>query len=309
MSINRVSLSPFGRNGARSGTGAAVVRLAVLSILIGVIFGASGRAASITLGAGVKNPPPSLSSTGLNPKQTAIADTAAVVKVADVAKLLQSILDAQGFTGANNWTLSTNTSTLDPKAVFNLTSYQLYLNGGGTAFGEEIKFTLDPNLAKPNVPAGATASLHWLQYVNTDSKVNGFGFSITGQPGYWQLDNGQKNGGKAAGPATGPYYDSNDGAGFSTPPSFFDSPHFYSGVGTYLHFTAIPTWDLFTPASGGNPATEIISVADYGISWGFQIVPEPSSIVLIVTGSVVICGVALLRRDADAGAGAVDQAA
>ena len=104
------------------------------------------------------------------------------------------------------------------------------------------------------------------------------------------------NGGAAAGAGTGPYYDSNAGGGFSVPPTFHDAPQFYSDVGTYLHFDAIPTWDIFTPAAGGNPATESIDVGNFGLAWGFQIVPEPSSIVLVLIGSASMCLVRLWKR-------------
>ena len=58
-------------------------------------------------------------------------------------------------------------------------------------------------------------------------------------------------------------------------------PRFYSGVGSYLHFTVIPIWDVFTPATGSKPATENIDVADFGLAWGFFVVPEPSSLLLL----------------------------
>jgi hypothetical protein len=254
---------------------------------------------TITLGPGVNNPPPPLSTTSLTPPQLAIADTAALVPVAAFSGILQQVLNVQGFTNANNWTLVTNAVTLNNNATFNITDYHLFLNGAGNAFGENIDFTLNPNLAGPvNPPAGSTTTLHWLQYVNTQNQVNGYGFQIPNRSGFWQMDNGQANGGAAAGAATGPYYDSNADAGFSVPPAFHDAPQFYSGVGNYLHFVAIPTWDVFTPAGGGNPATESIDVANFGLSWGFQIIgaPEPSSTVLIAIGVVSIGAVRLVRR-------------
>lgn len=263
--------------------------------LMGFVLAVPAQAVpTITLANGVANPPPNVTSTGLAPPQTAIADTATLVPAAQFTGVLQSTLNAQGFTAANNWTLANNVVTLANNATFNITAYNLFLNGAGTAFGETMDFTLNPNLAAPaNVPAGSTATLHWLQYVNTNAKVNGYGFPIAGQQGFWQMDNGQVNGGAAAGAGTGPYYDSNaPGGGFSVPPTFHDAPQFYSGVGTYLHFDAIPTWDVFTPAAGGKPATESIDVADYGVAWGFQIVPEPG------TASIgLLMVVSLLRRN------------
>jgi hypothetical protein len=263
--------------------------------LMGFVLAAPARAVpTITLANGVANPPPNLTTTGLAMPQTAIADTATLVPAVQFNGVLQSTLNAQGFTAANNWTLAPNVVTLANNATFNITAYNLFLNPGGTAFGETMDFTLNPNLAAPaNLPAGSTATLHWLQMLNEDKKYGGFGFPIAGQQGFWQLDNGDVNGGAAAGAGTGPYYDSNaPGGGFSVPPTFHDAPQFYSGVGTYLHFNAIPTWDVFTPAAGTTPAKESIDVADYGVAWGFQIVPEPG------TASIgLLMVVSLLRRN------------
>jgi hypothetical protein len=269
--------------------------------LAGLLLVAPAQAAPmLTLAGGVANPPPNLQSTGLNPKQTAIADKAALVPVAGFTPILQATLDAQGFTNKNNWTVVNNMAPLDNKATFNVTAYNLSLNGGGTAFGETMDFTLDPNLAQPaNLPAGSEATLHWMQVLNEDQKYGNFGYAIAGQQGFWQLDNGDKPGGLAAGPTTGPYYDSNPvkGKTFSTPPTFHDFPSFYAGIGTYLHFTVFPTWDVFTPAQPGVPATESMYVGNYGVSWGFSMVPEPSSVIMLSFGFVAIIGVAWkLRR-------------
>jgi len=162
-----------------------------------------------------------------------------------------------------------------------------------------MDFKLNPNLAGPmNVPQGSIVTEHWLQLINADQRYNGFGYAITGQQGFWKLDNGSKVGGAVAGADTGPYYDSKLPMGLmsSVPPTFHDFPKYYSGLGTYLHFDAIPTWDVFTPASGMTPASESIDVGNYAISRGFSIVPEPSSIVLISIGSASICIVWLLKR-------------
>src|SRR5689334_941392 len=88
----------------------ALCALALLSV---ALFIAPAQAApTITLAGGVQNPPPNVSSTGLNPQQTAIADTATLIPVANFSANLQATLNAQGFTAANNWTLNTNTVTL-----------------------------------------------------------------------------------------------------------------------------------------------------------------------------------------------------
>ena len=256
-------------------------RMLCLSLLGFILSTPAPAVPTITLANGVSNPPPNLTTTSatVNPPQTAVAITATLVQEANVNNLLQSVLNAQGFTNGTNWTLSPNVVTLANNATFNITAYNLFLNPAGSAFGENFQFTLSANgLAAPmNPPAGSTVTEHWLQYVNTSAQVNGFGFQIAGQSGFWQLDNGQKNApATASGAGTGPYYDSN-GDGFSTPPNFSDAPQFYSGVGTYLDFTVIPVWDVFTPAAGATPATESIDVANEGIEWGFTVVPEPTT--------------------------------
>jgi len=261
----------------------------------------------ITLGAGVTNPPPNLNSTALNPQQTAIADTASLIPVATFAPLLQATLNAQGFTAANNWTLLPNLLTLANNATFNITTYSLSLNPAGSAFGERINFTLNPNLAGPvgPPPPGTIVTEHWLQLLNEDQRYVAesgapFGFAIPGQPGFWQVDNGDVAGGAAAGAGTGPYYDSNGGT--IVPPMFSDFPHYYAGGGTYLHFDAIPTWDVFTPAMGDTAASELIEVGNYGLAWGFSIVPEPSTISLMAVGLLGLAGYTWRRRQSPCGA-------
>ncbi|PWU12992.1 MAG: hypothetical protein C5B50_20325 [Verrucomicrobia bacterium] len=249
---------------------------------------------TLTVANGVTNPPPNLTSTGLNPSQTEVALTASVVSEANMNNLIQTVLTAQGFAGSNGWSLANNAVSLDPNATFNLTIYSNYMNTAGTAFGQAVNFTNSPNLTGPPTAAGSTNTIHWLQLLNESTKVNNYGFAINGQPGFWKYDNGNASGGPASGPGTGPYYDSNAPQGFSTPPGFFDSPHFYSGVGFYFYADVFPVWDVYTPASGGNPATETIDIGDYGVQWGFLIVPEPSSISMIFLGLFAV-GIVLRR--------------
>ncbi len=124
-------------------------RIMVLSSL-GLLPIAPARAeVMITLGGGVVNPPAPLTTTGLAIPQTAIAYKASLISSANFSGVLQSLLNAQSFTAANNWTLNTTAVSLDPNATFNITNYSLSLNGAGTAFGETMAFTLNPNLAAP----------------------------------------------------------------------------------------------------------------------------------------------------------------
>lgn len=264
--------------------------------LVGVVSVAPARAAvAITLGGGVSNPPPNLVS---KVPETAIARKATLVPAATFGPVLKAVLDAQGFTSGNNWYYDTKTSlALDDDATFDITTYSLSLNPAGDAFAQTIEFALSPDLDEPTgLPEDAETSLHWLQYVNTNAKVNGFGYAIGGYDGFWQVDNGQKAGGAAAGPETGgPYYDSNTEDPFSTPYDFYDKPGFYSGVGTYLYFTVIPVWDVYVPSDDEEePATETLYVGNYGLSWGFTIVPEPASIIIWV--SLIAIGLVWTRR-------------
>jgi hypothetical protein len=301
------------RLGARAGSAATIARRGACSALLFLALTTPAQAIpTIVTANGVTNPPSSLSTTALPFPQTAIPDTATLVPTTGLLGTLQAVLDAQGFSNANNWSLVANAVMLATNATFTLSQYNLVLNPGGnnqdgglpigtpagSAFGETIRLALNPNLAGPaNVPVGSAATIHWLQLLNEDRPYNGFGFPIAGSPGFWQFDNGDVSGGAAAGPATGPYYDSFALPGaFPVPPMFVDAPRFYSGVGSYLHFTVIPIWDVFTPATDGKAATESIDIADFGLAWGFFVVPEPSSLLLLVAGFLGLVVYAAGRR-------------
>lgn len=302
----------------------AASSLSGLLCLIVVSLGVSAQALAapqITLGGGVQNPPPNKQTTAINPQQTAIADKATLISAADFGNTFQTLLTAEGYSNANKWFFNTNTATLANNATFNITTYELTLNPGGngqpgladgtaagSAFGENIDFTLNPNLAQPpNLPAGSTATLHWLQIFNTSTATaNGHAGQQLAAPnntGYWYIDNGFVTG---TSPPTGaggvaPYYDSNSGPNI-TPPTFSDTPQYFSGVGYYLHFQVIPVWDVFVPAvppadgNPGTPASETMYAGNYGVAWGFRIVPEPSSIAMMVFGMVTLVGIAWKRR-------------
>lgn len=254
------------------------------------------------------NPPNSLPSTGLVPQQTAVADTATLVSKATFNPYVQALLTAEGYSQGNNWNYFPNVVTLSNTATFNITQYNLFLNGAGTAFGENMGFTLNPNLNGPQIVPGSVATEHWLQVFNMSmANANGHAGQSLAAPnnmGFWYNDNGfatgmtvdgTNNGAGTNNGSNGPYYDSNNvpatsGMTFSTPPDFFDGPQFFSGVGFYIHFLAIPTWDVYTPAANGNPATDSIEVGNYGVMWGFSIVPEPSSVSLLMVALVCLVG-------------------
>ena len=76
----------------------------------------------------------------------------------------------------------------------------------------------------------------------------------------------------------------------------------YILIGYFLHFQVVPVWDVFVPAvppadgNPGTPATETMYVGNYGVAWGFRVVPEPSSIVIMTFGMVTLVGVAWKRK-------------
>jgi hypothetical protein len=230
--------------------------------------------------------------------ETAVADVAQLIppnQFLNVNAELAKTLVAQGFTAKNNWVYAfvglpmgiNNPVGMPGNADFNVTAYNLFMNGAKTAFGETMDFTLKNPPANPAVPAGAVITSHWLQLVNTSSQVNGYGYALAGEQGFWQLDNGQKD--WAAG--VGPFYDSNAPAGaFSVPPTYHDAPQFYSGTGTYLHFITIPSWDVSLNGK------DYLLIGNAGIEWGFSISPEPSTFALAGCFAVLLAIVAWVRR-------------
>jgi hypothetical protein len=294
--------------------------LICLSVLCVGLGAPAVAAPTLTLSGGVQNPPPNLQSTALNPQQTAIADTATLIPAATFSPVFQALLTAEGYSNANNWTFNTNTVTLANNATFNLTAYNLFLNPGGNAqgggvpngtaagsyFGENIDFTLNPYPAAPgNLPAGAQVTQHWLQIFNASTATAnghaGVQLAAPNNVGYWYIDNGFVSGGLPTGPGgVAPYYDSNGGS--IVPPDFEDSPKFFRGNGYFLHFQVIPVWDVFVPAKPATdqtpavPASETIYAGNFGVAWGFRVVPEPSSIVIMVFGMVTLVGVAWKRK-------------
>ena len=267
--------------------------LLVVYAVLGTLFALPTEAA---LTSDVTNPPPPISDTIGGVPQTAVAYTATDILASAVP--LQQILNAQKFTNANNWTL--NTTKVDAgEVVYNLTQYTL-LDNPGVGFGEKVGFSMVTQpLGIPTPGAGDTITMHWLQVVNTNAQVNGYGFTLNGQPGVWQADNGQTDGSKVDGTHNGsgnnngnfgPYYDSgfdskfDPDKDFSVPPNFYDFPHWYSGIGTSLLFDAFPTWDVYNATAG----TDTMYVASEGVQWGFQIVPEPASI--IVWSCLIVMG-------------------
>ena len=249
--------------------------------LAGFLLATPGWAAvTLTLGNGVVNPPANVNSGGaLNPEQTAQAYTASVVTEASVDAALKWTLGQQGFTAANNWSVDTATVSLKNNDYYKLTQYSLQYNGGANnGFQQKVNFTLMNNAGAGTadlyngVPNGAT--VHWVQLLVESYRVNNFGYNTTANgtaPPVFKLDNGSRRGAAASGPGSGPYYDSNADPGFSIPPGFYDGPGNYKGGGFYFQAFTFPTWDVFTPAGGGNPATETLDVGDYGVSWGFGI--------------------------------------
>jgi hypothetical protein len=234
--------------------------------------------------------------------EMAVADPAKLVGSASWNDLLSQVLTKQGFTEENDWVYSSNNpmppfpagvvqpTPLGNNANFGVMNYALKSYVDNTLFGEIMQFRLKFGTTAPPAPGdGYTVTSHWLQIINEDSRYNDFGYALNGQPGFWFLDNGRE----AWSPGAGPFYDSNAAPGFSVPPTFFDEVKYYSGAGTYLHFTTIPAWDV---SNGGT--VDWLVVGNTGLSWGFSIVsvPEPSAIVFVAEALVGALAVVTWRR-------------
>jgi len=227
--------------------------------------------------------------------------TSAPFTAAQVGTALSALMTDQGFTAANNWVYSFNNlpgQLVNPvglgNANFNVTTYNLRLNGAQTGFGETMKFTLQNGPGNPNLGGlnGATVTQHWIQLVNESRQLAGnFGFQINGLQGWWGLDNGFVVRNKQN-PTAAPFYDSNNGPNI-VPPNFSDSPQYFSPLLTgtsYLNFITIPTWDV---SYNGN---DYLLVGNAGVEWGFTITPEPSSLALAVSFAALIGFVTLMKR-------------
>ena len=256
-------------------------RLCIFAVLI--FFGAAPLQAQVGLTPSNPLPatPPTLTAAS---GDKVIADPATLVGSSTWNSVLSQVLDKQGFSEQNDWVYSFNNASppfpagvvqptpLGNNANFSVLTYTLNSYVDNTYFGETLSFRLKYGTTVPPNPGNDyTVTAHWLQLINESSKFNNFGYAVPGQPGYWFLDNGRV----PWSPGAGPFYDSND-SGFSTPPNYFDNPKYYQGAGTYLHFTTIPAWEI---SNGGT--VDWLVVANTGLTWGFAIVPEPSSMVLL----------------------------
>jgi hypothetical protein len=205
--------------------------------------------------------------------------------------VLSQTLDAQGFTAQNGWNYSLmNITPLANDANYNVTTY-VASTPNGVKSSETVQW--DWKAGSTMDPTGGKGTLHWLQLLNEDQRYPGgfgngpFGYAIAGQKGYWQLDNDDIAWAKGV----GPYYDSNSPA--PTPfPNFYDKPTQTVPLGGYLHFYTIPVWDL--NANG----VDTIYAGAPAISWGFTVLPEPSSIVSASIGGLLVLGFAWGRRKA-----------
>jgi hypothetical protein len=223
--------------------------------------------------------------------RTAIADTLMLSPSAVWNNALILTLEAQGFTPLNNWTYSGMPLALAADANYNVTTYTLALRNG-VQFHEPVAFSLA--LGGTDGPLGAT--LHWLNLLNEDRRYAttenpaGFGFAIPGLPGFWQFDNGDLSATMTNGVA--PFYDSNNGPNVF-PPNFRDDPSVAQQVGSFLHFFTIPTWDVVEAGD------HTLIIGDTGVSWGYAVVPEPASLVLLAIGLLILIFLRLLYRPRD----------
>jgi hypothetical protein len=195
--------------------------------------------------------------------------------------LVNAVLNAQGYTSAYSWSTSGTTVSLANNAVFNAVSGMVggYMVNGyslqssdGNALDENMHVTL--NIGATTVPTagpGQTVTQHWLQILNEDkqytTKKGPYGFTIAGQQGFWQIDNGDMTNGTVAGSSgssPSPFYDKG-GLGSATEiaddPSVVEDGH----LGAYLHFYDIPVWDVQSATS------DTIYLGNTGFTWGFSV--------------------------------------
>ena len=117
---------------SRAGSAATKARRGACSALLLLALTTTAQAIPTIVPAnGVTNPPSSLSTTALPSPQAAIPDTATLVPTTGLLGTLEAVLDAQGFSNANNWSLIANAVTLANNATFTLVQYNLFLNPGG----------------------------------------------------------------------------------------------------------------------------------------------------------------------------------
>jgi IPT/TIG domain/Bacterial Ig-like domain (group 3) len=192
--------------------------------------------------------------------------------------LVNAVLVAQGYSNPNGWYTNGTTVPLADDAAFNvvnsndLRGYLLASSGGNpssnNALNENMNVTLD--VGATSAPTGATE--HWLQIINEDQQYaagNGpYGFPISGQQGFWGIDNGDLDAGTAGsdGSSPTPFYDEAFGW---TATNIGDNPTVVMNgqVGNYLHFYDIPVWDVQTPTS------DSVYLANTGFTWGFTVTP------------------------------------
>src|SRR5215467_15629611 len=99
------------RHCLRAGSAATIARRGVCSALLFLASTTPAQAIPAIVPAnGVTNPPSSLSTTALPSPQTAIPDTATLVPTTGLLGTLQAVLNAQGFSSANNWGLVADTT-------------------------------------------------------------------------------------------------------------------------------------------------------------------------------------------------------